>query len=97
MASASSFISASAHVDASIVLSQPPLPADSFCEQLEVEFPSVSDRSFTFSGHGAPVVDLAGQRQDVVSSGPEFFGIFSSLTVSETSFSLFMIQHNTLV
>lgn len=35
--------------------------ANGFCEQLEVDFPSVSDHSISFSGQGAPTVELSSQ------------------------------------
>lgn len=60
-------------------------PANGFCEQLEVDFPSVSDHSISISGQGAPTVELSGQKTRFSSSSGPSFAIYSSQTVRGAS------------
>lgn len=60
-------------------------PANGFCEQLEVDFPSVSDHSISISGQGAPTVKQASQETRFSLTSGLRFAIYSSLTVSEAS------------
>lgn len=55
-----SLLSASTPIDASLIIPQL-FTANSFCEQLEVDFPSVSDRIVSGFGQGAPTVNPVSQ------------------------------------
>ena len=66
--------------------------ANGFCEQLEVDFPSVSDHSISISGQGALTVELSSQETRFSLSSDLNVAIYSR-TVSEASLSLFKIEH----